>query len=278
MRLLRIYSGLGPSLLLLGIFALYPFLEVVRFSTWKWSGLSAPTPVGLANYKILLSSPDFGYSLRITLLFAVAVLPLFIGLSVLTALALHRQRYERAAKGLLFMPSLITVGAAAVAWYTLLAPGYGALATVLPIPNWNNSPFWAFVIVVLFTLWRYLGYGVLVVSAHLKTIPESLLEAAQIDGAHPWQVTRFVILPMLKPAVAFLSVVGSILALQSYVAVYLLTRGGPYGSTQVLGYYLYKIGFEQFRLGYAAAITVVLLVITLVVAGLQAQLLAGVEA
>jgi len=238
--------GLAPSLVVLAVFGLYPFVEVVRFSTWDWSGLSAPTPVGLTNYRELLADPAFWHSLRVTLVFAAVTLPSFLGLSLLVAFALEGQPYERWVKGLLFLPGLVTLSAAAVSWYTLLSPEYGALQTLLyalvpedsplaawlVVPAWDREPIWALLLVVAFTLWRYLGYGVLVVSASLKGIPRSLLEAAWVDGATPRQAVRYVTLPLLRPAVTFLLVVGTILTLQSYVAVFLLTRGGPFGGTR----------------------------------------------
>ncbi len=262
-----------PSLLFLGVFFFYPFLEVLRFSTWHWSGFSAPKAVGLANYRELLADPLFWQSVKATVVFALWVLPSFLVLSFLVAFLLEGQRYERAVKGILFLPGLVTVGAASTAWYTLLAPDYGALAALFPIPAWDQDPFWAMLMVVAFSLWRYLGYGVLVVSAYLKAIPGELLEAARVDGASPLEATRYVVLPLLRPAALFLLVVGSVLALQSYVAVFLLTRGAPYGATRVLGYFVYQLGFENFRLGYAAAVTVVMLVLTLAVALAQGKLL-----
>jgi len=262
-----------PALLSLGVFFFYPFVEVVRFSTWRWSGFSPPEPVGLKNYAELFADPLFWQSVKATLLFAAWALPSFLLLSILIALLIEGQPYERLVKGALFLPGLVTVGAASTSWYTLLAPEYGALAAFVPVPPWDQHPLWAMAMVVAFTVWRYLGYGVLVVSAHLKAIPRELIDAAQVDGASPFHVTRYVVLPLLRPAVAFLAVVGSVLALQSYVAVYLLTRGGPYGATRVLGYFIYEMGFENFRLGYAAAATVVLLVLTVAVAWAQAKLL-----
>lgn len=258
---------------LLALFLLYPFLDVLRFSTWDWSGLSDPKPVGLQNFRQILQDPDFRRSLVTTLFFALMALPGFVGFSVLLAFALDGQRYERQAKALLFLPGLVTLGGASISWYTLFHPEYGALANFVPIPPWNNNGFWALVVVVLFTIWRNLGYGVLVVSARLKAIPRAVLEAAMVDGASPSQTFRFITLPLLKPALAFLLVVGTVFSLQSYSAVFLLTRGGPFGATRVLGYYLYETGFENFRLGYAAAVTVVLLLITLAFAYAQARLL-----
>ncbi|GEM86429.1 carbohydrate ABC transporter permease [Meiothermus granaticius] len=262
-----------PAVLLLGLFLLYPFVDVLRFSTWDWSGLSAPRPIGLENYRQILQDPDFYKSLRTTLIFSLITLPPFILLSVLLALALDGQPYERGIKALLFLPGLVTLGGAAVAWYTLFSPEYGALAAVVPVPRWDQSVGWALVLIMLFTLWRHIGYGVLVVSARLKAIPKALTEAAAVDGANPLQTFRFITLPLLRPALTFLVVIGTVLTLQSYTAVFLLTRGGPFGGTEVLGYYLYKTGFEIGRLGYAAALTVVILILTLAFALAQARLL-----
>ncbi len=163
-----------PAVLLLGIFLLYPFLYVVRFWTWVLSGLSAPKPIGLDNYRQILQDPDFWKSLSTTLIFALMSLPPFILLSVLLALALEEQPYERQIKALLFLPGLVTLGGAAVAWYTLFSPEYGALAAIVAVTRWDQNVFWALVLVVLFTLWRNIGYGVLVVSARLKAIPKAL--------------------------------------------------------------------------------------------------------
>ena len=266
-----------PAMALLGLFILYPFLDVVRFSTWDWSGLSDPKSVGLLNYQNLLADQNFYRSLRITLVFTVLALPAFVGLSLALALALDGQPYERPIKALLFLPGLVTLGGAALSWYTLFAPEYGALATVLPVPRWDQEGFWALILVLVFTLWRHVGYGVLVVSARLKAIPRSLLEAAAVDGANAGQAFRYITLPLLRPAVVFLLVVGTVLSLQSYSAVFLLTRGGPFGETRVLGYFLYETGFESFRLGYAAAITVIILIITLAFAYAQARLMRETE-
>lgn len=264
-----------PAVGLLGLFLLYPFLDVIRFSTWDWSGLSDPRPIGLENYATIWRDPDFWGSLRITLIFGVMTLIPFVILSVLLALALDGQPYERGVKALLFLPGLVTLGGATVAWYTLFSPEYGALASILPVPRWDQSQVWALILIMLFTIWRHLGYGVLVVSARLKAIPRALLEAAAVDGATASQAFRFITLPLLRPALTFLVVIGTVLSLQSYTAVFLLTRGGPFGGTEVLGYFLYKTGFESSRLGYAAALTVVILILTLSFALAQARLLRG---
>lgn len=258
--------------MLLG-FSLWPLLSVFRYAFWDWSGLSAPTPIGLGNFRRLLADRTLLESLRVTLVFAAVTLPLFVGLSYLIAVAIEGLRVERFIKALLFLPGLTTVGGSAVAWYLLYNPDYGLVRelTGLSLP-WSSEPWAALAYIVLFTLWLYTGYGVLVVSAALKGIPEAVKEAARVDGASEAQVRRLVVAPLLKPTLIFLTVLGTIFSIQSYTAVFLLTRGGPFGSTRVLGYYLFETAFERFQLGYGAALTVAILLLTLAVVFVQARL------
>jgi multiple sugar transport system permease protein len=257
-------------------FSLVPLLSVFRYAFWDWSGLSPPTAAGWANFARLLSDRALLESLRITLLFALITLPLFIYLSYAIAVAIYGLRVERFVKALLFLPGLTTVGGSAVAWYLLYNPDYGLVRelTGLSLP-WSSEPWAALVYIVLFTLWLYTGYGVLVMSAALRGIPEAVKEAARVDGANEAQVRRFIVTPLLRPALLFLAVIGTIFSIQSYTAVFLLTRGGPFGSTRVLGYYLYETAFERFQLGYAAALTVFILIITILVVAVQARFLSN---
>ena len=204
------------------------------------------------------------------------MLPSFLYLSRTIAIAIDGVKLERFIKALLFLPGLMTVAGSATAWYLLYNPNYGLITelTGLSLP-WDYETWAALIYIVLFTLWQYTGYGVLVVSAALKGIPKGIKEAAQIDGATDAQVQRYIISPMLNPTMLFLTIIGSVFAIQSYTAVFLLTRGGPFGSTRVIGYYLYETAFEQLQLGYGAAMTLFVLVITLVVAAFQARLLSG---
>jgi multiple sugar transport system permease protein len=233
-----------------------------------------PTAAGWANFARLLTDRALLESLRITLLFALFTLPLFIYLSYAIAVAIQGLTIERFVKALLFLPGLTTVGGSAVAWYLLYNPDYGLVRelTGLRLP-WSSEPWAALLYIVLFTLWLYTGYGVLVMSAALRGIPGEVKEAARVDGANEAQVRRFIVAPLLRPTLLFLTVIGTIFSIQSYTAVFLLTRGGPFGSTRVLGYYLYETAFERFQLGYAAALTVFILIITIIVVAFQARFL-----
>ena len=265
-----------PALLLLTAFVFFPLLSVLRYAGWDWSGFSAPEWIGLGNVRRLFEDAELWRSLRTTLMFALLTLPSFLWLSYTIATAIEGVRAERFVKALLFLPGLITVGGSAVAWYLLYNPDYGLLyeLTGLALP-WNSAGWAGLVYVVLFTLWQSTGYGVLVMSAALRGVPGEVKEAARIDGAGEAQVRRWVVLPLLRPALLFLTVIGTVLSLQSYTAVFLLTRGGPYGATRVVGYYLYETAFERFEVGYGAAITLFVMLLTLGVAALQARFLGG---
>jgi multiple sugar transport system permease protein len=264
-----------PATLVFVTFSIVPLLAVLRYAGWRWSGTAAPVAVGTANLVRLLRDEALWQSLGTTLAFAVLALPVFLTLSVVIALAIEGARFERAIKALLFAPGLITVGGSAIAWYLLYNPDFGVVPelTGLVLP-WTSQPCAALLYVVAFTLWQQTGYGVLVAAAALRGIPREVKEAARVDGAREDQVRRLVVVPMLRPTLLFLTVIGTVFSLQSYTAVYLLTRGGPFGRTRVLGYYLYETAFERFELGYGAAVTIFVLLLTLLVAALQARLLA----
>jgi multiple sugar transport system permease protein len=268
--------GVVPSMVALGIFVLYPLIQVLSISTLRWDGVVSGESVGLGNYATLLADPDLGRSIQITLAFAALTLPAFVIISSLTALELEGSRLERPLKALLFLPGLWTVGASAIGWYTLYAPEYGVLATVtqgvIALP-WDSQGWAALLFVAAFTIWQHVGYAVLVVSAGLKSIPSEVLEAARVDGASETQLRWRVVLPMLRPQLVFVAVIGSLYALQSYTAVFLLTQGKPFGSTRVLGYFLYETAFERFQFGYAAALSIMVLALAFTFASLQSRAL-----
>ncbi|UCH27581.1 MAG: sugar ABC transporter permease, partial [Trueperaceae bacterium] len=164
-----------PSLVLLIAFIVVPLVSVVRYATWDWSGLSAPDPIGGANFVRLFRDIDLWKSFRITFFFALLLLPSFLWLSRTIAVVIEGIRLERFIKALLFLPGLMTVGGSAVSWYLLYNPNYGLLVelTGLALP-WDNAPWAALLYIVLFTLWQYTGYGVLVASAALRGIPKSV--------------------------------------------------------------------------------------------------------
>jgi multiple sugar transport system permease protein len=275
-RLAPAWWGVIPSLLALTLFIAYPLVQVFQISAQKYS-IVYEGFAGLSNYARMLADPNVGRSLLLTLIFGLCTLPLFVGLATLCAIELEGTRLERLVKAILFLPSLWTIGASAIGWYTLYEPDYGMLATLtggfLRLP-WHDKGWAGVALIVLFTIWQNVGYGTLIVSAGLKSIPTEVFEAARVDGATENQLRFRIVLPLLRPSIVFLAVVGSLYAIQSYTAVLLLTQGGPFGSTRVVGYLIYETAFGTApNLGYGAALSVLILALAFTFSAFQARAL-----
>jgi multiple sugar transport system permease protein len=264
-----------PALAALTLFGVVPLAAVVRYAGWEWSGTSTPTPIGFGNVARLLRDDTLWASLVTTGTFLAFVLPAFLGLSLAVAWAIEGTRFERLVKAIAFAPGIVTASGAAIAWFLLYHPDFGWLyeTTGVALP-WTWEPWAATAYVIAFTLWQQTGFGIVIVSAALRGIPRDVKEAARLDGANETTVRFRIVFPMLAPTLGFLSILGTLFVIQSYSAVFLLTRGGPFGSTRVLGYYLFETAFERFDLGYGAALTLFVLVFALSVAALQAAVLA----
>jgi len=263
-----------PALAHQAVFLVYPLAAVVGYSLTAWDGFSAPRPIGLANYEFMAQEPAFWRSVGITGLAVVMQVPAFVVLSAMIAIEIEGSRLERVIKAVLFLPFVISISSATAGWYTLYGEDYGAVRelTGLFIP-WGSQPWAGLLIVSLFTIWRNLGFGVLVLSAAVKQVPREVLEAAVVDGATLTHLRWHVVLPLITPALVFATVIATIFSIQSYSAILLLTHGGPIGGTQTLPFYMYLQGQGgAFRLGYAAAIMVVTLALTFTVAIWQARL------
>lgn len=263
-----------PAIALLAWFGVVPLLAVVRYAGWEWSGTSTPTPVGFTNVGRLLRDDALWSSVTTTGTFLAIVLPIFLALSLCVAWAIEGTRVERFVKAVAFAPGVVTASGAAIAWFLLYHPDFGWLfeTTGIALP-WTWQPWAATAYVAAFTLWQQTGFGIVIVSAALRGIPRDVKEAARLDGADETTIRLRIVVPMLAPTLGFLSILGTLFVIQSYSAVFLLTRGGPFGSTRVLGYYLYETAFERFDLGYGAAVTLFVLVFALSVAAAQAFVL-----
>jgi multiple sugar transport system permease protein len=143
-----------------------------------------------------------------------------------------------------------------------------SIVRIAPIP-WLGSTFWAMPVLILLSIWKQLGFNLVVFLAGLQTIPQSRYEAAELDGASPWQQFLHVTLPGLRPTLVFATVTTAIFTLRSFEQVYVITNGGPLNSTNLLVYYIYDQAFAQFDFGYAAAAATVLLAIALLLVYLQ---------
>lgn len=266
---------LAPALILLSIFLLGPiaYLFYLSFTAGSFTSTGISW-VGLKNYWRLLLNPDFWQILGNTAYFTLAtVIPSLViplGLAILLNRAEALQGLLRSAY---FLPSIISLVAAGLGFRWLFqteGPVNALLSSIgiSPIP-WLGSTTWAMPVLILLSIWKQLGFNMVVFLAGLQAIPISRYEAAELDGADAWQQFWHITLSGLRPTLVFATITTAIFTLRSFEQVYVITGGGPLNSTNLLVYYIYEQAFAQFDFGYAAAAATVLLAITLLLVYLQ---------
>ncbi|MGG5260340.1 carbohydrate ABC transporter permease [Phycicoccus avicenniae] len=261
---------LAPTLGLLGLFVFVPLAGAVVLSLQRTNGFGAGTFVGLDNYTRLASDPLFWRAALNTVLFTAIVTPLSMGLGLLIAVLLDSVLPARGLfRAVVILPMAVSGVATALMGVLVLDENSGILDTVLravglPAVPWQSSGPAAFASVVLVTLWWRVGFNMLIYLAGLQGIGPEVREAALLDGANAWQRLRHVIVPMLGPSSFFLVVLNVIYSFQVFDVVFVLTGGGPRNATSVLVTYAYDNGFVVRDQGYASAIGVVLLLVSLV--------------
>ena len=260
------YLFIIPTFLYFCVFIAFPLAFSFYLSFHSWNPLSDQrTFVGLDNYAELLRSESFIGSVSNTLVFTVGVIALTVVFSLMLATALNQGlRGTGLFRGIFYSPIVTSFVATGLVWLWLFDPGFGVVnyglgLLGLPRPGWASDPAWAMPTVILTFAWREIGYFTIVYLAGLQGIPESLKEAARIDGATTWQVFRRITFPLLMPTTLFVVVLGLIRATQiSFGLIYVMTGGGPVGTTNVIVLYLYQQAFQFFRMGYASAVAYVL--------------------
>jgi multiple sugar transport system permease protein len=271
-----------PGLAVIGFFFLLPIvasllLSFTDFDIYALADTGNVRLVALANYAALLRDPLFWISLRNTFYFVFVGGPLTIGVALAAALLLHSKlaRWKGLFRTIFFAPYVTTLVGVAVVFRYLYHPRFGLIDSALgglgiaPI-DWLGDPRWAMAAIILLAIWKNFGYAMILFVAGLGDIPESLYEAARIDGAGPWQIFRKVTLPMLAPTFLFLGVMTTIGYFQFFAEPYVMTGGGgPLNATLSMGLLMYKQGFRWWNMGYAAAIAFVLFLVILAVSAIQ---------
>ncbi|MBB5689314.1 sugar ABC transporter permease [Roseomonas alkaliterrae] len=270
-----------PAFALILALLLAPLAALLALSVTDYRlGAMAVRLVGLDNYAALFADEVFQRSLRNTFLYVAFVLPgaVFGGLGV--ALLVHARRRSRAFYEVAyFLPVTATLVAMATVWQFMLHPSLGPVSALLRALGFGdvdllNDPSLALGTLALIGLWQVIGFNMVLFLAGLSAIPRDLYEAAALDGARsgPDRFLR-VTWPMLGPTTMFVTITSTITAFKVFDTVVVLTRGGPLGSTETLLYVLYLEGFQYFRTGYAAAMTVVLLAFLVLLSILQARVI-----
>jgi multiple sugar transport system permease protein/sn-glycerol 3-phosphate transport system permease protein len=262
------YGYLLPSLGFLAFFTFWPFAYSLVLSAQRWDFLSPNRPfVGTANYQALLTSTEFWNSVRVTALFTLATVPVRMVLALgLAHLLLREDGRTRALRAVFFLPVVSSAVATGVIFSWLFNTDLGLVNALLgalglgPLA-WLRTPDLALWVIALANLWKQLGYDLLVYIAGLLAIPETYRDAARVDGAAPWQIFRFVTLPLLLPTTFFLLVVSVLDSFQSFTLVNVITGGGPALATDVIVNLLYRTAFVIFDIGKASALAVLLLLL-----------------
>lgn len=268
----------APAAALLAALVLTPIVILIWLSLTDYRlGAVSMNFVGANNYKAMLADPVVRRSVANTALYAGIVIPASVLGALLLAILIHaRIRTRSAYEVIYFLPVTSTLVAMATVWQFMLHPKLGAIAPLaaafgVPNPDFLNDPDLAIGAIAMIGIWQQLGFNMILFLAGLSIIPADLYEAAAVDGADN-PVDRFlgVTWPMLAPTTLFVTITSTISAFKTFDTVHVLTRGGPLGRTETVLYVLYLEGFQYFRIGYAAALTVAFLLFLVLLSIAQA--------
>jgi ABC-type sugar transport system permease subunit len=297
------YLYILPALLVLLAFHFLPILYAFYISLFNWRIRQGPF-VGLGNYEAALNNTEFWDSLKVTIYYALGIIPANVIFSVIIGYALFQSIRGRGFYRLIyFLPYVTPVVAAALVFRWIFHAQYGILNFGLEklglppqqwllepdgivelllqplgvmVPAWASGPSLALVSIIIFTVWHTVGFSVVIVMAGLANISSEVYDAARIDGARSWSLMRYITLPLLSPTLFFLMIVSTIGAFQSFSSIYVMTdptHGGPLGTTRNATMYIFQSFFEFTRLGYASAVAFLLFFLVLVLTIVQLRVL-----
>jgi multiple sugar transport system permease protein len=261
---------ISPWLLGLLVFNLYPIVANFYYSFTKYNVVQEPVWVGLANYERMFTTDRlFWKSLFNTFYYIAFRIPGWIILGILLAILLNRKLPGiKILRTIFYLPTVIPLVASSVIWMLILNPQVGFLNHILGklgifMPNMLMDPDWSKPAILLLAMWQ-VGTTMMIFLAGLQDVPETLYEAASIDGANALQQFRHITVPMLTPTIYYVVLTGIISAFQVFGSAFIMTGGGPVYSTMFYVLLLYRNAFEFFKMGYASAMAVVLFLIMLV--------------
>jgi len=275
-RALTAWGLLAPAIVIIAAFVFWPAIRAFWLSLTNSSGLNRGNFVGLSNYARVFTSSDALRAIWNTIAYALLYIPAVIVVALAVALLLNRKDLPLRGffRTAIFLPFVISMAVAALVWNFLIDPNLGL------IPYWlskigihmgdvlSNST-WALPAVAAVAVWKNFGYFMVIFLAGLQAVSRDLYEAAQIDGAGSWRRFWSVTLPGLSGTMTYVLVFALIGAFQAFDQIYIMTNGGPDHATETIVYRIYVEGFRNFRLGYASAVSYVLLAMTLIVGLVQ---------
>lgn len=269
----------APSLIILLVFIVYPITQSLWYSLHDWRiGAESQIWLGLGNYQRLLADELFWNALRVTLLFSLVSVVLQIGIGYWAATALVRETwFNRIVRSVFFFPTIVALATIGLVWRFLLDARIGFVGGVVQLfggdpVEFLQDPSLALPTIIFVSVWKTVGYAMVILLAGIKGVPDSLYEAARLDGANARQLNWHVTLPSIRPTLLFVTMILTINSLQVFDLVYVMTNGGPLFATDTLVTMMFREGFTNFNLGYASAIAWVLFVIIMLLSALQLRL------
>ncbi|MCM3715826.1 carbohydrate ABC transporter permease [Halalkalibacter oceani] len=278
---LRPYMMIAPAVIIFCLFFIYPIFYMIYLSAFDWNFVS-PTKdfVGLENFKSLLAEREFIEVMRNSAVYTFLTVFFTLTISLFLALWLNKQGVIYSfVQGAIFSPHIISLVSISMLWMWMMDVDYGLLNWFLGLfgidkVQWLTHPDTALYSLVIVAVWKGVGFNTLVFIAGLQSIPKDMYEAASLDEASPWRTFTKITLPMLSPTLFFLAVISMIGSFQIFDTISIMTQGGPINSTNTFVYYIYENGFRFFKIGYASAAGVILLIVVSLLTIIYFRLLA----
>jgi len=261
---------MAPANLYLSFWTLFPLLYMVYLSFTNWKIPNPRRFIGIENYLTAFNDPLFRYSLVTTILFALTVSLIELGLGFIVALLLNENTVlSRIARPVLIVPMVLTPIVTAMMWRFMLNPSFGPMNNMLGLIGlgpyeWLSDKFMVWIALVMVDVWQWMPFPALLVLSGLHSLPRDINEAAEVDGANSWQKFGRITLPLITPSVFFYFIITMIDAFQTFEQIYIMTRGGPANATTTIVYYIYRNAFRNFKMGYASTQAIVLFLIIMV--------------
>ena len=277
-KMLIAYSFIAPNFLGFAVFTLGPILFAFVLAFMHWDGSNPLTFAGLDNFWRLFSDKAFIAAFWNTIVYTIFSVPFTLACALALAALLNRKIYARNFfRTVAFFPYVASLVAIAVVWNMLFNPEMGPVNMALytlgvdpaNLPGWAADRHWAMVTVILFGIWKSMGYYMVIYLAGLQGINADLYEAASLDGANAWQQFWFVTVPQLAPTTFFVTIMLTIQSFKVFDQIYMITQGGPGTATLVLVYHIYNEAFISWDLGYSSMVALVLFVLVLMVTVIQ---------
>ncbi len=277
------YLFILPAFLLVFVLLLIPMFQNIYYSFFEWDGLKKPVFIGLRNYTAFFSDENFLVSFRNTLIWVgfTLVFPVMGGL--LIAIFVRGMVLERLFKSIFFIPLTISFVATGIIWTYMFSKELGVLNNLFRVFGINEKVSWltnvplnTFSLLIAWT-WQQLGVNMVLFLMGLATLPQDPIEAAVIDGANKWQTFIHVTFPMLRPITTIVITMAMVNSFKAFDIIYVMTRGGPYRSSETLAVTMFRETFTLFRMGYGAAISVLLSIIVIAVSAIYIRRMARKE-